>query len=78
MPYERLFRSSYLQKRCTRNHPPGRKVYQRGAHAIWEVDCAKDKVKIFPLSLIAGIHSTRFTVSCSVRTYRYLANFLSM
>lgn len=25
-------------------HPPGRKVYQRGAHIIWEVDGAKDKV----------------------------------
>jgi hypothetical protein len=34
------------QKRCTRNHPPGRKVYQRGALAIWEVDGAKDKVRV--------------------------------
>jgi len=32
------------QKKCVRNHPPGRKVYQRGAHTIWEVDGAKDKV----------------------------------
>jgi hypothetical protein len=33
-----------LQKKCVRNHPPGQKVYQRGAHTIWEVDGAKDKV----------------------------------
>ncbi|KAG2139660.1 acyl-CoA N-acyltransferase [Suillus clintonianus] len=31
-------------KQCDRRHPPGRKVYQRGAHIIWEVDGAKDKV----------------------------------
>ena len=32
------------QRKCTRRHPPGRKVYQRGAHTIWEVDGAKEKV----------------------------------
>lgn len=26
------------------HHPPGRKVYQRGAHTIWEVDGAAQKV----------------------------------
>lgn len=25
-------------------HPPGRKVYERGAHVIYEIDGAKDKV----------------------------------
>lgn len=35
----------WSQKRCTRKHPPGRKVYQRGAHTIWEVDGAKEKVR---------------------------------
>lgn len=25
-------------------HPPGQKVYQRGAHTIWEVDGAVQKV----------------------------------
>ena len=34
------------QRRCTRKHPPGRKVYQRGAHTIWEVDGAKEKVRV--------------------------------
>lgn len=28
------------------NSPPGRKVYQRGAHIIWEVDGAKEKVSL--------------------------------
>ncbi|KAE9397255.1 acyl-CoA N-acyltransferase [Gymnopus androsaceus JB14] len=31
------------KKDCNVNHPPGRKVYQRGAHTIWEVDGAKEK-----------------------------------
>ncbi|KAJ7083711.1 acyl-CoA N-acyltransferase [Mycena belliarum] len=30
--------------RCTYTHPPGRKVYQRGAHIIWEVDGAVQKL----------------------------------
>ena len=33
-----------FKKKCDRRHPPGRKVYQRGAHTIWEVDGAKEKV----------------------------------
>ncbi|KAK7041839.1 hypothetical protein VNI00_009128 [Paramarasmius palmivorus] len=32
-----------LGKVCQVKHPPGRKVYQRGAHTIWEVDGAKEK-----------------------------------
>jgi len=35
-----------VQRKCTRKHPPGRKVYQRGAHTIWEVDGAKEKVRM--------------------------------
>jgi hypothetical protein len=35
----------WSQRKCTRKHPPGRKVYQRGAHTIWEVDGAKEKVR---------------------------------
>ena len=34
-----------FKKKCDRRHPPGRKVYQRGAHTIWEVDGAKEKVR---------------------------------
>jgi hypothetical protein len=33
-----------FKKKCDRRHPPGRKVYQRGAHTIWEVDGAREKV----------------------------------
>jgi hypothetical protein len=32
------------KKDCKQTHPPGRKVYQRGAHIIWEVDGAQEKV----------------------------------
>ncbi|KAK7688061.1 hypothetical protein QCA50_008431 [Cerrena zonata] len=42
-------------KRCSRRHPPGRKVYQRGAHAIWEVDGAKDKLYCQNLSLFGKL-----------------------
>ncbi|KIM81743.1 hypothetical protein PILCRDRAFT_8425 [Piloderma croceum F 1598] len=42
-------------KKCVRNHPPGRKVYQRGAHTIWEVDGAKDKLYCQNLSLFGKL-----------------------
>jgi len=44
-----------LQKKCGRGHPPGRKVYQRGAHTIWEVDGAKDKLYCQNLSLFGKL-----------------------
>ncbi|SGY83841.1 BQ5605_C009g05658 [Microbotryum silenes-dioicae] len=31
-------------KECKYHHPPGKKVYQRGAHTIWEVDGAVEKL----------------------------------
>ncbi|KAG8940553.1 hypothetical protein FRC04_005191 [Tulasnella sp. 424] len=31
-------------KKCDVKNPPGRKVYQRGAHTIWEVDGAEEKL----------------------------------
>lgn len=43
------------KKVCTRKHPPGRKVYQRGAHTIWEVDGAKDKLYCQNLSLFGKL-----------------------
>ncbi|KIJ68858.1 hypothetical protein HYDPIDRAFT_37281 [Hydnomerulius pinastri MD-312] len=42
-------------KKCDRKHPPGRKVYQRGAHIIWEVDGAKDKLYCQNLSLFGKL-----------------------
>lgn len=42
-------------KKCTRRHPPGRKVYQRGAHIIWEVDGMKEKLYCQNLSLFGKL-----------------------
>ncbi|CCM03718.1 uncharacterized protein FIBRA_05864 [Fibroporia radiculosa] len=42
-------------KKCIRRHPPGRKVYQRGAHIIWEVDGAKEKLYCQNLSLFGKL-----------------------
>lgn len=40
------YRFCIIQKECTYKHPPGRKVYERGAHAIWEIDGAVEKVSV--------------------------------
>ncbi|KAI0344184.1 acyl-CoA N-acyltransferase [Trametopsis cervina] len=42
-------------RKCTRRHPPGRKVYQRGAHIIWEVDGSKEKLYCQNLSLFGKL-----------------------
>ncbi|KAN0138575.1 histone acetyltransferase [Lactarius tabidus] len=42
-------------KKCTLKHPPGRKVYQRGAHTIWEVDGSKEKLYCQNLSLFGKL-----------------------
>ncbi|KAH9949487.1 acyl-CoA N-acyltransferase [Amylocystis lapponica] len=42
-------------RKCTRKHPPGRKVYQRGAHIIWEIDGAKEKLYCQNLSLFGKL-----------------------
>ncbi|KAK7052391.1 histone acetyltransferase [Favolaschia claudopus] len=41
--------------RCTFTRPPGRKVYQRGAHCIWEVDGAVHKLYCQNLSLFGKL-----------------------
>ncbi|KAJ7103744.1 acyl-CoA N-acyltransferase [Mycena epipterygia] len=41
--------------KCTHTHPPGRKVYQRGAHIIWEVDGALQKLYCQNLSLFGKL-----------------------
>ncbi|KAJ7489457.1 acyl-CoA N-acyltransferase [Mycena latifolia] len=41
--------------KCTYTHPPGRKVYQRGAHSIWEVDGAVQKLYCQNLSLFGKL-----------------------
>ncbi|KLO20011.1 acyl-CoA N-acyltransferase [Schizopora paradoxa] len=42
-------------RNCHATHPPGRKVYQRGAHIIWEVDGAKEKLFCQNLSLFGKL-----------------------
>ncbi|GLB36731.1 putative MOZ/SAS family protein [Lyophyllum shimeji] len=42
-------------KYCTVDYPPGRRVYQRGAHSIWEVDGAKQKLYCQNLSLFGKL-----------------------
>ncbi|KAF7369002.1 Acyl-CoA N-acyltransferase [Mycena venus] len=41
--------------KCTHTHPPGRKVYQRGAHSIWEVDGAVQKLYCQNLALFGKL-----------------------
>ncbi|CAA7267725.1 unnamed protein product [Cyclocybe aegerita] len=43
------------KKDCKMKHPPGRKVYQRGAHTIWEVDGVKEKLYCQNLSLFGKL-----------------------
>ncbi|CAD6884533.1 unnamed protein product [Tilletia caries] len=41
--YQCTYEDYWVHKRkCDKRRPPGRKVYQRGAHTIWEVDGAKE------------------------------------
>ncbi|KAM0751464.1 acyl-CoA N-acyltransferase [Meredithblackwellia eburnea MCA 4105] len=43
------------EKTCDFKHPPGRKVYQRGAHTIWEVDGAIQKLYCQNLCLFSKL-----------------------
>ncbi|KAJ6600761.1 acyl-CoA N-acyltransferase [Mycena sp. CBHHK59/15] len=47
--------TSYERHKCAHTHPPGRKVYQRGAHSIWEVDGAVQKLYCQNLSLFGKL-----------------------
>ncbi|KAG5649878.1 hypothetical protein H0H81_001670 [Sphagnurus paluster] len=40
---------------CNVDYPPGKNVYQRGAHTIWEVDGAKEKLYCQNLSLFGKL-----------------------
>ncbi|KAH8822395.1 acyl-CoA N-acyltransferase [Flagelloscypha sp. PMI_526] len=41
--------------RCSRKHPPGKKVYERGTQTIWEVDGAHNKVYCTQLALLGKL-----------------------
>ncbi|KAF9007906.1 acyl-CoA N-acyltransferase [Cyathus striatus] len=43
------------KKHCDLTHPPGKKVYQRGAHIIWEVDGAAHKLYCQNLALFGKL-----------------------
>lgn len=66
-----------IQKSCNVRHPPGRKVYQRGAHTIWEIDGAEHKVK-GPVSILVALPYEYLLISFIVKTYRCSENFLLM
>ncbi|KAL8279829.1 hypothetical protein RQP46_007679 [Phenoliferia psychrophenolica] len=53
MVHERAYTAH--EKVCDFKHPPGRKVYQRGAHTIWEVDGANAKLYCQNLCLFAKL-----------------------
>ncbi|KAG9103342.1 hypothetical protein FRC06_011340 [Ceratobasidium sp. 370] len=49
--------SSFTTKTCKIIHPPGRKVYQRGAHTIWEVDGQVERVRVkYPIPVTPCVY----------------------
>lgn len=56
---------------CPHRHPPGRKVYQRGAHIIWEVDGAKEKLYAQNLSLFGKLFIDHKTIFFDVEPFLF-------
>lgn len=65
-----------LKKDCKMKHPPGKKVYQRGAHIIWEVDGAREKVSSNLLTV--EMTSSKCTSSFTAKIYHSSENYSSM
>lgn len=59
------------KRECRRRHPPGRKVYQRGAHIIWEVDGAKEKLYAQNLSLFGKLFIDQKTIFFDVEPFLF-------
>lgn len=59
------------KKQCTFSHPPGRKVYQRGAHTIWEVDGAEQKLYAQNLSLFGKLFIDHKTIYFDVEPFLF-------
>lgn len=57
------------RKFCSNTHPPGRKVYQRGAHIIWEVDGAAQKLYCQNLSLFGKLFIDHKTIYFDVESF---------
>ncbi|CAO1632179.1 unnamed protein product [Parajaminaea phylloscopi] len=59
------------KRECRHRHPPGRKVYQRGAHIIWEVDGAKEKLYAQNLSLFGKLFIDHKTIFFDVEPFLF-------
>ncbi|SNX82590.1 related to histone acetyltransferase [Melanopsichium pennsylvanicum] len=59
------------RKFCPHTHPPGRKVYQRGAHIIWEVDGAQQKLYCQNLSLFGKLFIDHKTIYFDVEPFMF-------
>ncbi|KIY50071.1 acyl-CoA N-acyltransferase [Fistulina hepatica ATCC 64428] len=59
------------QRSCHVMHPPGRKVYQRGAHTIWEVDGGEAKLYCQCLSLFGKLFIDVKTLYFDTENFMY-------
>lgn len=57
------------RRTCTYTHPPGRKVYQRGAHILWEVDGAQAKLFVQNMCLFGKLFIDHKTVFFDVAPF---------
>ena len=57
------------RKACTYTHPPGRRVYQRGAHILWEVDGAEAKLYVQNVCLFGKLFIDHKTVFFDVAPF---------
>jgi len=57
------------RKTCAYTHPPGRRVYQRGAHILWEVDGAEAKLYVQNLCLFGKLFIDHKTVFFDVAPF---------
>ncbi|KAF8236942.1 acyl-CoA N-acyltransferase [Tricholoma matsutake] len=58
-------------KCCTVRHPPGRKVYQKGADTIWEVDGASHKLYCQNLALFGKLFIDHKTLYFDCENFSY-------
>lgn len=56
-------------KDCASKHPPGRRVYQRGAHTIWEVQGSEQKLYAQCLSLFGKLFIDHKTIFFDVEPF---------
>ncbi|SPO38297.1 uncharacterized protein PSFLO_03774 [Pseudozyma flocculosa] len=62
---------AFHKKQCTYSHPPGRKVYERGGHIIWEVDGADAKLYAQNLSLFGKLFIDHKTLYFDVEPFLF-------